>query len=129
MYDDKKVPVKIGDKDYNLILTTAAEKEISKKYGGIAEFGKKIFQTQDFDLALDEITELVVILANQDIMLRNLDAAKKEPLLTAERVELTCSPVELVAFREPIIEAFSRGLQRNVESEEEVGDSKNAEVG
>lgn len=129
MYDDKKVPIKIGDKDYNLILTTAAEKEISKKYGGIAEFGNKIFKTEDFNMALDEITELVVILANQDIMLRNLDAAKKEPLLTAERVELTCSPVELVAFGEPIIEAFSRGLQRNIESETEVGDSKNAEVG
>lgn len=128
--DSRSVPVKIGGKDYNLTLTTAAEHTLSKKYGGISEFGTKMFREADFDHALDETAEILVVLANQDIMLRNLDKPDDpEPLLSAERVMLSCTPLELAELRVAVVQAISLGLQRNVESEKEVGESKNAEVG
>ena len=125
--DSRSVPVKIGGKDYNLTLTTLAEHILSKKYGGISEFGTKMFREEDFDLALDETAEILVVLANQEIMLRNLDKPDDpEPLLSAERVLLSCTPLELAELRTAAVQAISLGRQRNVESEKEVGESKNA---
>lgn len=70
----------IAGKEYELILTTKATKEISKRYGGLSKLGDKLQNTENFELALDEIIWLVTVLANQSVLIHNLTATEKEPL-------------------------------------------------
>jgi hypothetical protein len=37
MANERSAIIKIGDKEYELLLTTKATKEIAKKYGGLRE--------------------------------------------------------------------------------------------
>ena len=127
MDNERSSAISIGGKDYELILTTRATKEIAKKYGGLSDLGDKLMKSENFELALDEVVWLITLLANQSILIKNLQNPKsKQELLTEEAVELLTSPVQLAAYKEAIMEAMFRGAKRNVESENET--SKNASV-
>lgn len=108
----------IAGKEYELILTTKATKEISKRYGGLSKLGDKLQNTENFELALDEIIWLVTVLANQSVLIHNLTATEKEPLLTCEAVELLTSPHDIAGFKEAITEALYLGTKREVLSED-----------
>ena len=126
--DDRKALIKIGDAEYEMILTTKATKEIARRYGGLENLGEKLMKSENFEMALDEIVWLITLLINQSILihnLRNKDAPK--PLLSEEEVELLTSPMELAAYKNSITEAMFKGTVRNIESEDD--SSKNAEVG
>ena len=111
-----------------LILTTRATKEIAKRYGGLANLGEKLMKSENFEMALDEIVWLITLLANQSVLVHNLqNPAKKRDLLTADTVELLTSPLELSDYKNCIMEAMFKGTKRNIESEDE--SSKNAQVG
>lgn len=125
---DRTAKVTIGGIEYELVLTTKATKEIAKRYGGIANLGEKLLQNENFELALDEIIWLITLLANQSILIHNLDnpTAKKQEL-TEEYIELKTSPYELADFKDAIMEAMYKGTKRDVEGVEE--GSKNSKVG
>jgi len=118
---------------YELLLTTRATKEISKRYGGLANLGEKLMRTENFELALDEIVWLITLLVNQSILVHNIkhkDAPRA--LLSEDEVELLTSPLDLAAYKSAITEAMFRGTKRNIESEDDasVGSPpKNAELG
>ena len=79
-------------------------------------------------MALDEIVWLITLLANQSVLVHNLqNPAKKRELLTEEAVELLTSPFELADYKNAIMDAMYKGTKRNIESEED--SSKNAQVG
>ena len=40
MADERSAVIKIGDTEYELLLTTKATKEIAKKYGGLSNLGE-----------------------------------------------------------------------------------------
>ena len=105
MSKERSAAITIGGKEYELVLTTRATKE----------------------MALDEIIWLITLLANQSVLIHNLQHPedKKEPL-TQDAVELLTSPFELAGYKEAIMEAMYKGTKRNIESEM---DSKNAQVG
>ena len=127
MDKERTAAIKIGDADFELILTTRATKEIAKRYGGLENLGEKLMKSENFEMALDEIVWLITLLANQSILIYNLkhkDAPKDA--LTEDEVELLTSPLELAAYKNAITEAMFKGTKRNIESE---ADSKNAEVG
>ncbi len=127
MDKERTAAIKIGDADFELILTTRATKEIAKRYGGLENLGEKLMKSENFEMALDEIVWLITLLANQSILIYNLrhkDAPKDA--LTEDEVELLTSPLELAAYKSAITEAMFKGTKRNVESE---ADSKNAVVG
>ena len=128
MADERSAPVRIGGKDYEMILTTRATKEIAKRYGGLANLGEKLMKTENFEMALDEIVWLITLLVNQSVLVHNLQNPedRKEPL-TEEAVELLTSPFELAAYKDSIMSAMMKGAKRNVESEDD--SSKNAQVG
>lgn len=115
--NDRSSIISIGNKEYELILTTYATKEIAKRYGGIANLGDKLLQNENFELALDEIIWLITLLANQSIMLYNLDNSNKKELLTTDYVALKTLPYELASFKEAIMDAMYKGTKRDVESE------------
>ena len=128
MTDERSVKIAIGGQNYELILTTKATKEIAKRYGGLSNLGEKLMKTESFEMALDEVVWLITLLANQSVLVHNLqNPAKKRDLLTEDAVELLTSPLELSDYKNCIMEAMFKGTKRNIESEDE--SSKNAQVG
>lgn len=128
MDNDRSATINIGDKEYELVLTTRATKAIAGRYGGLENLGEKLMKSENFEMALDEIVWLITPLANQSILIRNLkNKNAPEELLTEEEVELLTSPLDLAAYKTAITEAMFKGTKRNVESEEET--PKNVEVG
>ncbi|MGI6617725.1 MAG: hypothetical protein ACOX36_06740 [Saccharofermentanales bacterium] len=127
MYDEYTTTIKVGDKDYELLLTTKATKEIAGRYGGLENLGEKLMKAENFEMAIGEIVWLITLLANQSILIYNLKH-KEEPkdLLTEEEVELLTSPLDLAGYKDAITDALFKGTKRNVESEP---DSKNAPAG
>lgn len=124
--NDRKSLITIGGKEYSLILTTKATKEIAKRYGGLENLGEKLMKAENFEMALEEIVWLIALLANQSILINNRLNGEKEELLTEDDVELLTSPHELATYKDAIMEAMFKGTKRNVESEDE--ESKNVEV-
>lgn len=123
MANERSAIITIGGKDYELLLTTKATKEIAKKYGGLEKLGNKLLTKQDYEGAISEVVWLIVVLANQPILIHNYkNPNEKRELLTEDEVELLTTPQDLAVFKDAITEALYKGVQRNVVSEE----SKNA---
>lgn len=124
---DRGSIIKIGENDYELILTTRATKEVAKRYGGLENLGDRLMKSENFEMALDEIIWLITLLANQSVMIYNLkNPNSKKPLLTEEEVELLTSPFDLAEYKNAIMDSMHKGTKRNIESE---SDSKNTKVG
>ena len=127
MENERSSVINIGGKEYELLLTTKATKEIAKRYGGLENLGEQLLTSEDFAEAINEIVWLITLLANQSILIHNLKHTEdKKELLTEEMVELLTSPSELGDYKESISEALNKGTTRNVESEV---DSKKQIVG
>ena len=127
MMNDRSAKISIGGQDYEMLLTTRATKEIAKRYGGLSNLGEKLMKTENFELALDEVVWLITLLANQSILVHNLQNPQdKRTELTEEAVELLTSPFELADYKNAIMDAMYKGTKREVESED---DPKNAAVG
>ena len=128
MTDERSARITIGGQEYELILTTKATKEIARRYGGLSNLGEKLMKSENFEMALDEVVWLITLLANQSVLVHNLqNPAKRRDLLTEDAVELLTSPLELSDYKNCIMEAMFKGTKRNIESEDE--SSKNAQVG
>jgi hypothetical protein len=127
--NERSAVITIGGVDYELILTTKATKEIAKRYGGLENLGEKLMKSENFEMALDEITWLLTLLANQSILIHNLrHPDEKRDLLTEEVLELLTSPLELASYKNAITEAMFKGTARNVMSAEDDSEPKNAEA-
>ena len=123
MADERSAVIEIGGKEYELLLTTKATKEIAKKYGGLENLGNKLIKSEDFEGAINEIVWLITTLANQPILIYNYqNKGKEKQLLSEEEVELLTTPTDLANFKAAITECLFKGTKRNIESEE----SKNA---
>jgi len=128
MENDRGAMIKIGNREYEMLLTTRATKEIAKRYGGLEHLGDKLMKAENFELALDEVVWLITMLANQSTLVHNLlEPDSKRELLTEEAVELLTTPLDLSGYKAAIMEAMVKGTKRYVESEEE--HSKNVLVG
>lgn len=124
---DRGSIIKIGENDYELILTTRATKEIAKRYGGLENLGDRLMKSDNFEMALDEIIWLITLLANQGVMIYNLkNPNSKKPLLCENEVELLTSPFDLAEYKNAIMDSMQKGTKRNIESEQT---SKNTKVG
>ena len=134
MADERSAMIQIGETKYEMLLTTRATKEIATRYGGLSNLGEKLMKSENFEMALDEIVWLITLLANQSVLIHNLqNPSEKRELLTEEAVELLTSPLELGEYKNAIMEAMYKGTKCHVESEEESvtegTSSKNASVG
>ena len=119
MENDRSATITVGGKEYELLLTTRATKEIAKRYGGLGNLGDKLAKSENFEEALDEIVWLITLLANQSIKAHNLiNPSEKKDELTEEAVELLTSPYELADYKNAIMQAMYKGTKREVVSEE-----------
>lgn len=124
---DRGSIIKIGENDYELILTTRATKKIAKRYGGLENLGDRLMKSENFEMALDEIIWLITLLADQSVMIYNLENPNsKKPLLCEDEVELLTSPFDLAEYKNAIMDSMHKGTKRNIENE---SDSKNTKVG
>jgi len=128
MDNERAASITIAGKEYQLILTTRATKEIAKRYGGLANLGDKLMKSENFELALDELIWLIALLANQSILIHNFQYPedKQEPL-TEEEIELLTTPTDLAEYKDAIMDSMLRGTKRYVESEPQP--EKNASTG
>jgi hypothetical protein len=119
MANERSATIKIGDREYELLLTTKATKEIAKKYGGLTNLGDKLVNSENYEEAINEVVWLIVTLANQPILIHNYKHKDdKRELLTEDEVELLTTPTDLAEYKDAIAEALYKGTKRNVESEE-----------
>ena len=124
---DRCAEITVGSEKYQLVLTTRATKGIAKRYGGLENLGAKLMKSESFEMAIEEIVWLIVLLANQSVLIHNLQNSDKQELLTVETVELLTSPLDLADYKNAIMEAMIKGTKRYIESEDEP--SKNTQVG
>lgn len=123
--NERSSKITIGSNDYEMLLTTRATKEIAKRYGGLSNLGDKLMKTENFEMALDEVVWLITLLANQSILVHNLQNPQdKKAELTEEYVELLTSPFELAAYKNSIMEAMTKGTKREIESEPDLKNEK-----
>ena len=126
METERVSKIKVGDKEYELILTTKATKEIAGRYGGLENLGDKLMKAENFEMALGEIVWLICLLANQSILMHNIkNKDNQKELLTEEEVEVLTTPFDLADYKQAITDCLYKGTKRNIESEE---NSKNVEV-
>ena len=126
--NDRSAAITIGGKTYHLILTTRATKEIGKRFGGLENLGDKLLKSENFELAISEITWLIALLANQSVLIHNLqNPGDKQEFLTEDMIDLLTTPLEIAGFKDAIMEAMVRGTNRSIESEG--GDGKNTQGG
>lgn len=125
-----EVTVKIGNKTYELVCTTAAYVEICKKYGGVEEMAE-MFQGEEIseydspeaqeqkraDAAkaanrlFEVIPWLVALLANQGEMLRiGKTKLSDDEKLTEESVLLLTTPKQIQELAPAAMEAISIGF-------------------
>ncbi|WP_459589094.1 hypothetical protein [Corynebacterium camporealensis] len=105
--------VTIGGRDYELILTTRATREIAARYGGLEHLGQALETSEDFAHTLGEVIWLITLLANQSVAIHNLTHPDDpQPELTIEAVELLTVPADLADYRGAIAEALQRGTKR-----------------
>ena len=115
--DDRSAKINIGGREFELILTTRATKEIAGRYGGLENLGEKLMRSENFEMALDELVWLITLLANQSVLIHNLRTPEdKQEILTQETVELLTSPLELAEYKSV------RGQLRTVDLERENGE-------
>ena len=125
---ERSAIITIGGTEYKMLLTTKATKEIAKRYGGLSNLGEKLMNSENFEKALDEVIWLITLLANQSVLIHNLqNPNEKRELLTEETVELLTSPFDLAEYKNAIMDAMYKGTKRHIESENE--QSKNVVVG
>ena len=119
MADERSSVITIGEKEYELLLTTKATKEIAKKYGGLSNLGDKLVKSENYEDAIGEIVWLIVTLANQPILIFNYkNKGNEKQLLTQDEVELLTTPQDIANFKDAITEALLKGAKRNIESVE-----------
>lgn len=118
--------VKLGDTDYPLLLNTRATKEICDKYDSIARFGDMVMSAENMGAALDTVCWCLALLINQPIEIHNrFHKENSEPLVSAELLELLSTPADFAVYQEAIMDAFQRGMKRNIPSGEAESDEKN----
>ena len=119
MANERSSVITIGEKEYELLLTTKATKEIARKYGGLSNLGDKLVKSENYEDAIGEIVWLIVTLANQPILIFNYkNKGNEKPLLTEDEVELLTTPQDIANFKDAITEALLKGTKRNIESVE-----------
>ena len=128
MANERSAVIMIGGKEYELLLTTRATKEIAARYGGLSNLGEKLMKSENFEAALDEVVWLITMLANQSVLIHNFEhPGKEKPLLTEEAVELLTTPYDLAEYKDAILSSLYKGTKRYIESEEVP--SKNTQTG
>jgi len=112
---DRGEKVTIGGSEYTLVLTLLAQKEIARKYGGLENLAEELDGVEGMEAAVWFLT----LLANQGILIGNLQNNEKQPMLTEAEVELLTSPGQFQDYVPLLESAIAKGMKRHIESEDD----------
>ena len=118
MENDRTAKLKIGGKEYTLILTLKATKAISERFGGLTKMGEALTKATADNLG--SVIWLIATLANQSVLIYNFEHPESpEKEVTEELIELMMKPIDLAEAKEAIMECMIKGTKRDVESDAE----------
>lgn len=123
--DERLTMVTIGGKEFPMMLSVYATKQIIKRFGGLENVGEHI-QKADYAEQIETTMWLLTTLINGGIMFLNYKNNTKDPLIEQEHIEAVISPSDFIEYRDAIFTAMNKGAARHVKSEETL-DSKNVE--
>ena len=84
--NERSASITVNGENYELILTTKATKELAARYGGLENLGDKLMKSEKFEEIIGEIVWIIVLLANQGIMVHNIKNPKsKKELLKVKK--------------------------------------------
>jgi hypothetical protein len=128
--DERGSMIILGGQEYELVLTMRATREIAKRFGGLESLGAQLFNTANFEMAIEQIVWLITLLANQSIQIWNLrNPHETKPVLTEETVELLACPQDLVNYKDAILDALVKGTGRAIENQAQEELNPNAPIG
>lgn len=122
MDNERASKIKIHGKEYTLVLTTRATKEIAAKFGGLAKLGDELSNSDSYEKSISDVIWIITCLANQGIAIKNYENGTNDPLLDEETVELLTVPAEISLYKDAILDALVKGTRRDINS----GDEKNS---
>lgn len=128
--NERSALITLCGKEYEMILTTKAMKDINSRYGGLGKLGDRLSQSETFEEVIDELVWLLTQLINQGIAVENFKRRKRGekyiPIFKPEEIEILTSPADFAGYKDAIFEALKKGTERYVKSEE---NPKNVTVG
>ena len=108
--------ITLNGQEYEIVLTTRAAKDISKKYGGLDKLGDAFAK----DL-INAMIFLTHVLVNQAIMRRNFqNPDDRKPLVTMEEIELFTDTNDLTAY----LPVFNRVMANDAKEKIKTEDSE-----
>ena len=113
---DRTTTITINNEEYNLVMTTAATREIIARFGGLEKIGE-VIEAQGAG-GIGELAWMIALLANQGIKQENYLNNAKRKEITAEYVELFTTPADIADMQGALIEALTKGSRRDIKSEQ-----------
>ena len=118
----KENAILLNGKEYELVLTTKAARDITQKYGSLDKIGEVFSDTNknksQADL-FDVIVFLTFTLVNQSILRHNFNnPSDMKPLVTADEIELFTDINDLVSFLPILTRVMMNDTKQNVKTEE-----------
>lgn len=113
----KTVEFKLDGKTYHLLLNAAALFDCYDHFGDKGSLLDHITGTTAE--AFDNTCWMLVKLAQQGEIFRRFQGLDKQPMLTVDQAQALLSPLDLIAARAAIREAYAFGFERKVKGEED----------
>ena len=117
---EEKITVKIGKKEYELVVTALALEELLNKLNcEFDELSDNLSKELSKTNPVTFVGWLVTTLANQSILIKNELEGTDDKLLSEKTVKLFLNLDELTEITEKVVKAIYAGLHRVIESEEQ----------
>ena len=115
---NEKIFIKIGNKEYELVLTALALEELLNKLNcDFDDLGANLEKELTKTNPVTFVGWLVTTLANQSILIKNELEGTDEKLLDEKKVKLFINLNDLTSITGKVVTAITAGLARTIESE------------
>jgi hypothetical protein len=109
--------LKIGKQQYRLEFTTAAMRDVTKRYGGLSQMAGELEKLGGG--AIDEFAWLIALLVNQGIAIDNDENGTTNPIITSEKVMLHMKPGALMRAKDVLMGAINEGMRHGNETDDD----------
>ena len=116
--------IEIAGRKYPLNFSVKAAKEVSKRYGDIANVGDA-FANKPLDEMMDEANWLLALLIDQGIQYKKIIEGEELKGITKDELEIVMGVTDFADLKDTLLCAMTAGMKREVEVNQ---DPKNAEA-
>jgi hypothetical protein len=116
--------IEIAGTKYPLNFSVKAAKEVSKRYGDIANIDKA-FNGKTMDEMMGEANWILALLIEQGVAYKKIVEGEDVKGLKEDELEIVMGVVDFADLKDTLLSAMTAGMKREVEVEQ---DPKNAET-